>query len=302
MPGSNELTSMLPNRSNNHVGAVGLCACVWLFIAPGAWGLPVMVEADDAAVRAARRDEPAVTLLAPESTSQLTGLDPMLVEMPESLADFRVDDDALMRRSGWDRRADAANLAAYFAEQRMSVAEMTGGPASLNQVLRRYVNVASSTGGRMRVAPGAGGDSAPLASVADTWLRDLVASGLSSILEPGINDRGLVSFSVFGFGEITLSMSGDRSLNISDAISVPLSSTQPQGDDDAARPINLAAAGYDGMRGGNMIEDVKQRLYGMVTDPLAAIAAISGALFWCMLLVARGMGGRSGGQGIQRMR
>jgi hypothetical protein len=93
------------------------------------------------------------------------------------------------------------------------------GGTAVRDALRSFVNVPSGSAGSDNAPMRRGGaqpDGLGLAGVdlgpaANEWIQDTVQGILNSALRLDVNERGQASFSVFGLGDFSVSVSGDRS-------------------------------------------------------------------------------------------
>ena len=108
--------------------------------------------------------------------------------------------------SGWDN------------VQGLDVGAGLGGTA-VRDALRSFVNVQRGSAGPDNVPlrrsgpqpDGLGLAGVDLGPAANEWIQDTVQGILNSALRLDVNERGQASFSVFGLGDFSLSVSGDRS-------------------------------------------------------------------------------------------
>lgn len=90
------------------------------------------------------------------------------------------------------------------------------GSDPVTELARSYLNVAPR--GRMAAGPGtpAARNTGPTGGAADPdrveWLRDALLQVVGNALQQHVNERGEITFSLLGFGEFGLMVSGDRSI------------------------------------------------------------------------------------------
>ncbi len=183
------------------------------------------------------------------------------------------------------------------------------GPGLALELARNFVNVTprgasgDPDGARADRPRASGSDGVPDDS---EWLRDALLSVVGNTLQQGVNDRGEVTFSLLGFGEFGLIVSGDRGVvSLIEGDNVLLAAerrTQGSSDAsgnntqatiasaDASESANPSGSGRSS-EGGS--EDVVQRAFDLfieiLTHPLAMLCAgiVAGYVLLMQVLSAR---------------
>jgi len=183
------------------------------------------------------------------------------------------------------------------------------GPGLAIELARNFVNVTprgtsgDSDGARPDRPRTQGADVMPDTS---DWLRDALLSVVGNTLQQGINERGEVTFSLLGFGEFGLIVSGDRgvvSLIQGDNVLLAAERRMPGSAEvsgnsaqSAITPVDAGeAAGPSGSRRGSegASDDILQRAFDLfieiLTHPLAMLCAgvIAGYVLLMQVLTAR---------------
>jgi hypothetical protein len=188
--------------------AIGLAFAGSVALAADATAAPVFLDADAQAAVAAKGEERPFDAVGEEPPVGLSG-------NLDDPGEIRLEDNQVPRRTALARAATFSHRGTPAVPPPVEGAVLSGGDPSLDHALRGYINVSVPMGPaqpivRERPALHASSAAGTVEFGIESMLREAALSALKLIIDPSIDERGIVSLSIGGFIEFALLLSGDR--------------------------------------------------------------------------------------------